>query len=105
MHDHVVDKRAVRIQHRRVLRLSHRQLRRIVHAKLLHRGQRARPAKLDIAHVRHVEQPNRRPHRHVLGDQAGVLHRHVPSAKVDHLGLCGAVGGVQCSFAKWSLKF
>ena len=59
----------------------------------------AGPAKLDFAHVAHVEQSHAGAHRHVLGDQAAararVLDRHVPAAEVDHLGLEGAVRGVE----------
>ena len=39
----------------------------------------------------HIEQTNRRWHGGVLFDNAGVLHRHVPTAKIDHLGFGGNV--------------
>ena len=50
----------------------------------LARLQRARAAELDLAHVRDVEQAGGGAHRLVLGDHAGVLHRHVPAGEVDH---------------------
>jgi hypothetical protein len=94
VHDYVVDKGSIRIQHRRVMGLAHLQLRGVVHAQPLHGSQRSGPAKLDVSHVRDVEEADAGAHGHVLGDQAGVLDWHIPSAEVDHLRLVGAVGRV-----------
>ena len=102
--DHnVVDEAAVGIEHRRVVRLPHLQLRGIVHAQTLHRCQRSRPAKLDVPHVRHVEEADAGAHRHVLGDEARVLDRHVPPAEVDHLRLVRAMRRIQRCLAQRSL--
>ena len=102
MHHHIVNKRPIRIQHRRVLCLPNGQLRRIIHAELLHRSQRPRSPQLNIAHMRNVEDAYTRAHGHMLGDQARILDRHIPAAKIDHLGLCRTMHSVQRSFTKCS---
>ena len=85
-------------EQRGVVRLPVLEPRGVVHGDVLHGSQRAGAAELDFAHVAHVEQAHAGAHGHVLGDQAaagaGVFHRHVPAAEVDHFGLEGAVGGV-----------
>ena len=50
--------------------------------------------------MRDVEEADGGADGHVLGDQAGVFDGHVPAAEVDHLGLVGAVGGVEGGFAE-----
>ncbi len=95
----VVDERALRREQRGVVRLAVLEARGIVHGDVLHGGQRAGAAKLDLAHVAHVEEADAGAHGQVLGDEAaagaGILDRHVPAAEVDHLGLEGAMGGVE----------
>jgi hypothetical protein len=75
------------------------ELRSVVHGDVLHGGQGARPAKLDLAHVANVEEAHTGANGHVLGNKAAtrpwVLDWHVPAAEVHHLGLEGAVGGVE----------
>ncbi len=101
MHKDVVDKRTLRREQSGVVRLAILEARRVVHGDVLHRGQRTRAAKLDFAHVAHVKEPHAGAHCHVLGDQAparaGIFDRHVPAAEIHHLGLQGAVCGVQGS--------
>jgi folate-binding Fe-S cluster repair protein YgfZ len=46
---------------------------------------RPRPLHLDLAHVRDVEQAGGLAHGQVLGDQPGVLDRHLPAREGDHL--------------------
>ena len=99
---HIIDERPVRIQHRRVMCLPDLELAGIVHQQLLHRGQRVRPAQLNIAHVANVEDAHARSYGHVLGDEPLVLHRHIPSAEVHHLGLVRVVGGMQRGAAQRS---
>jgi hypothetical protein len=41
----------------------------------------------------------------VLGDQAGVLDGHVPSAEIDHLGAHPAMDRVQGSLAERNIGF
>src|SRR5207245_316770 len=41
----------------------------------------------EAAHVGDVENPGGGPDRFVFGDDAGVLHRHVPAAERHHAGL------------------
>ncbi len=86
-------------EQRGVVRLAVLEARRIVHGDVLHGGQRAGAAELDLAHVADVEEADAGAHRHVLGDQAaagtGIFDGHVPAAEVDHLGLECAVRGVE----------
>ncbi len=82
---HVVHKRPFRRQHRAVVRLPHLQPARIVHQQLLARRQAARPAQLNAPHVAHVEHADSLAHRRVLRHQPGILHRHLPPAKIHHL--------------------
>ena len=81
------------------MRLTILEARNVVHRNVLNGGKRAGPAKLDLAHVTHIKQPDAGAHRHMLGDQAatgtGIFNRHVPSAEVDHLGFKCAMGGVE----------
>ena len=77
------------------LNLPDLQLRRVVAGDVLHGVEGAGAGNLDLAHVRDVEQTGCGPHGHVLGRDAGVLHRHVPSAEGHHPGAQGDVGGVQ----------
>ena len=45
---------------------------------------RARPLDVDLAHVRDVEGAAVLAHSDVLGDDALVLHRHLPARKRNH---------------------
>ncbi len=98
--DDVVDEGAVGIEHGRVVGLADGELRGVVHAELLDGGERAGAAQLDVAHVGDVEEADGGADGSVLGDDAGVLDGHVPAAEVDHLGLVGAMGGVESGFTE-----
>ena len=82
------------------MRLPDRELRGVVHRDVLNGGQRPRPAELDVSHVADIKEADAGAHGHVLGHQAGVFHRHIPSAKIDHLGAKLAMHRIQCSFTK-----
>ena len=86
-------------EQRGVVRLPVLQPRRVVHGDVLHCRQRARPAKLNLAHVAHVEQAHAGAHGHVLRNQAAarawIFDRHIPPAEIHHLGLQRAVGGIE----------
>ena len=101
----VVDKCALGRQQRGVVRLAVLEPRRVVHGDMLHCGQGTGAAKLNLAHVAHVKQAHAVAHSKVLGDEtaagAGILDRHIPPAKVHHLGLEGAVRGVEGSFLEY----
>ncbi len=88
------------VEHGGVVGLADLQLGGVVHAELLDGGEGAGSAKLDVAHVRDVEEADGGADGHVFGDEAGVLDGHVPAAEVDHLGLVGAVGGVEGGLAE-----
>ena len=60
VHEDVVDERALRREQRGVVRLAVLEARGIVHGDVLHGGQRAGAAKLDFAHVAHVEEADSR---------------------------------------------
>ena len=83
--DHIVDKGAVRREHGAVVCLAGLQLPRVVHEQVLQRVQRTGPTKLDAAHVRDIKNAHGVAHGMVLGDKAAILHRHLPTAKIDHL--------------------
>ncbi len=100
VHENVVDECALGREQSGVVRLPILEARRIVHGDVLDSRERARPAKLDLAHVAHVEQAHAGAHGKVLGNQAAawtrVLDRHIPSAKVHHFGFERAMRGVEC---------
>ncbi len=50
----------------------------------------------DLAHVADIEQADALAHGVVLFKDAGILHRHVPAAEIDHPGTELAVCGVEC---------
>ena len=75
--------------------LANGKLRGVVHAELLDGIERAGAAELDVAHVRDIEEADGGADGHMLGRDAGVFDRHVPSAEVDHLGFADAMGCVQ----------
>ena len=100
VHQDVVDKRSLGIEHGRVLRLADGELRRIVHGKGLDGRQRARAAELDVAHVADVKQPYSGADRHVLGGNAGVFDRHIPASEIDHFGAELPVDTIQCGLAQ-----
>ncbi len=93
-------------EQRGVVRLAVFEPRGVVHGDVLHGGQRAGAAKLDLAHVADVEEAHAGAHGHVLGNQAAagawILDRHVPAAEVHHFGLEGAVRGVESGFLERS---
>ena len=103
VHEDVVDEGALRREQRGVVRLPIHEARRVVHGDVLDSSKRAGTAKLDLAHVAHVEETDGGAHRHVLPNQSnaeaaggsGVFDGHIPSAEVDHLCLERAMRGVQ----------
>jgi hypothetical protein len=104
----VVDEGALRGEQGGVVRLAVLELRSVIHGEVLHGGERAGAAELDLAHVRDVKEADGGADGEMLGHEAagtavelaGVLNRHIPAAEVDHLGLQGAMGGVERSFAE-----
>src|SRR5947207_4908779 len=52
-----------------------------------------------------VEDAHSSADRHVLGDKSGVLDRHVPAAKIDHLGAHLAMDSIQGSLAQSGIYF
>ena len=64
--------------------------------------QRAGAADFDFAHVADVKKAGARADGLVLGDDAGVLQRHIPAAEIDHLCAQAAMDGIQSGFAKFN---
>ena len=103
VNDDVVHEGGFRIQHGRVVRLAGDEPRGVVHGDALHGIQRLRPGEADVAHVADVEDAHAGAHRHVLGQDAagrGIFHRHVPAAKIHHLGAHLAMDRVERSFSQ-----
>src|SRR5438309_9538843 len=46
-----------------------------------------------------VEDASGSPHCHVLGDNPGILNRHVPAIEIDHLRAQLSVSGIERGFA------
>src|SRR5258708_32431911 len=102
MHNHVIDKRALRIQHRRIVSLPNCELRCVIHADVLYRHERASlltpRSYADASHVAAIEKPHAAAHGLVLRDQAAarrVLARHVPAVKINHFRARTAAQRVQ----------
>ena len=100
VHQQIVHKRARRGHQPGILRLAVAQVRGIVRGDVLHQVERARPAHLDLAHVADVKQARGGARGHVLADDAGILHRHVPAAEVHHFGAQAAMHRMQRGLAK-----
>jgi hypothetical protein len=87
------------------MRLPALKLRGIVHADVLNGIERLGTANEDVAHVADIEDADTGADGHVLGDQAGVLDRHVPAAEIDHLGARLAMDSVQGSLTQRGIRF
>src|SRR5215470_7256882 len=99
MDDHIVDKRALRVEQRRILRLADPEPRGVVHGNMLDGGERIRAMKANVSHVANVENAHAGAHRQVLGNDARVFHGHIPTVKIDHLRAEAAMYGVECGLA------
>ncbi len=98
INNHVVDHAALLVEQKTVLRLRNLQARHIVGCQPLAKLQRPGAAHLDLAHVADIEQAGLSAHRHMLFDDAAILHRHFPAGELDHLGAGAPMGGVERSF-------
>ena len=99
VHEQIVDERALCGHQAGILRLAHDELRGVVACNMLNEREGVRSADFNFAHVADVKQAGSRARGHVLRDDAGVLDRHIPAAKIDHFGFEAPVDGVQCCFA------
>ena len=91
----VVDETAMLIEQPGILRLPVLQLGDAVGGDVVGQLHGFRPANFDLAHVADIEQADRVAHGVVFVDQAGILHRHIPAAEIDHLRAGRAVHFVQ----------
>ena len=80
----VVDDSAVLVRQQRVLRFTLVEPVEVVRQRSLQELAGARPLDLELAHVRDVEDARVGPHRPVLGDDALVLHGHLPAGERHH---------------------
>src|SRR5215469_5005572 len=99
MHDHIVDEGSLGIKQRRVLRLPNREAGSVVHGNVFDSGERPWPGESDIAHVADVKNADPGAHCQVLGDNAGVLNRHIPAVELDHFCAQFSMNGVQRSLS------
>ena len=93
--DQVVDRAAALVQEQRVLRPAGADPVDVVREHALDERDRLGAADLELAHVRDVEDAGVIAHRQVLGDDALVLHRHLPSGEGNHPSSGGHVAVVE----------
>jgi hypothetical protein len=98
--DDVVDGRPTRHGQRRVLGLAVAYLRHVVGGDALQERERARAQDLELPHVGDVEEAGGLADGQVLGDQAGILDRHVPAAEGNHLRAAFPVNLVEGCLSK-----
>ena len=101
MHKQIVDECAAIRHQPRIMRLADGELRGVIAGNVLDQINRVRAADFNLAHVAHVKQPRCGARRHVFRDDSGILHGHVPSAEVDHLGPHPAMDRVKRGFAEF----
>ena len=73
----------------------------VVRDHLVDESARFSPARLELAHVAHVEEAGGFPHRTVLFDDARVLDGHLIAREWHHLRACGLVGFIQGGSAEF----
>jgi hypothetical protein len=81
IHEKIVDDAALGPQHDAVLDAANRKRGHGVRRHPIDERDGARPAYQELAHVRHVEEPRGAANRLMLGDDARVLERHLPSGE------------------------
>ena len=67
---------------------------------MLHSSERLGTTDQDVSHVAYVKDADRGTDSHMFGDEAGVLDRHVPPAKIDHLRTHLAMDPIQSGLAE-----
>ncbi len=93
--EQIVDEGSPGRQQPRVVCLADIELRGVVARDELYQRQGIAPGDLDLAHVADIEEARPLADRGVLGRNAGVLDRHVPAAKRNHLSARRAMTGVE----------
>ncbi|MEJ7718354.1 MAG: hypothetical protein WKF31_10475 [Thermoleophilaceae bacterium] len=93
--EEVVDDAAVLAAEHRVLGARGRDLRDVVGQRVLEEALGVGPARLDLTHVRDVEDPRASAHGQVLDADALVLHRHLPPREGHETGPGVAMAFVQ----------
>ncbi len=94
--DQVVDDAAFGIEHARVQGLArHLQLVDVIGQEATQERAHVGALDVDDAHMGHVEHAGVAAHRVVLFDLRTVVDGHVPAAEIDHLGVGGAVSGIE----------
>jgi hypothetical protein len=69
----------------------------------LDKGQRIGTRYFNFAHVRNIEEACGLTNSHVLFNDARVLDRHIPTAKIDHPRTKLAMHLIQWGFSHWLL--
>ena len=96
----VIDEGALLGHQPGIMRLPDGEFGRVVARDVLDQIKRALSTNFDLAHVADVEQACGGARGHVFGEDAGILHGHIPAAEVNHPGVQAPVRGVQCGLAK-----
>jgi len=74
----------------------------VVGRQPVYKRDRIGPVDPDLAHMRNIKQPGRRPAPQMLFDNARqILHRHIPTAKIDHPSAKFPMDCVERSFLKF----
>src|SRR6266581_2091166 len=94
----VVNYCALRSCQDRVLRLAINQLTCVIRGYSVHERNRFATADVDLAHVRNIKQTGKCAGTQMFGDRAcGILHRHVPAAKLNHSSAEATMSGNEWS--------
>ncbi len=81
--DEVIDHAALLVEHQRILPLPDFQFLDVIGQKAIEKGMSVNALDKKFAHVGNVKNTGGFPHRLVLLNNAGVLHWHLPSAKLN----------------------
>jgi hypothetical protein len=84
VHQYVVNEAAMFVQESGILDLAHIEARGIVRRDEIDELGRLATCNIDFAHVTYIEQAHALPNGAMLFEDARILHRHIPSAEVDH---------------------
>jgi hypothetical protein len=95
--DNVIDNATVGITHQRILCLSKLDAGNISHNQFLQGIKGVWTTHLEFTHVAEIKEPSLRTHGVMFGEDATILHWHVPATELDHTSTEGAMGFVEGS--------
>ena len=100
VHQDIVHKSAVIGEQSGILNLAVHEPSGVVRGHMLDQCQRLRAPDINLPHVADVKKARGRAHRVVLGENAGIFHRHIPAAEIHHFGAQLAMDGVERGLAE-----